>query len=146
MPPVTFLPENRPSPPYKGQNAPPCGEDPGTPLFLRHRDKIAIYVPVSGPAPVRKFQKIHKKIKFLKGKCKFWLENSKNRLEKSNIARSVRKMLNFRPIFRLENFDYLVVPPPVGGGGHLPPVRLVGMPPVAKNLESPCICSGFNLR
>src|SRR5689334_25384183 len=78
--------------------------------------------PLSGPAPVRKFQKVHKKIKFLKGKCKFWLENSKNHLENVKIARSVRKILNFRPIFRLENFDFF------GsalrrGWGHLPPVR-----------------------
>src|SRR5690349_14821639 len=44
-----------------------------------------------------------KKNQILKGKCKFWLENSKNRLEN---VKNRGKNLNFRPIFRLENFDY----------------------------------------
>src|SRR5690349_1363270 len=54
----------------------------------------------------------------------------------SKIARSARKNFNFRPIFRLEKFDFLVVPP--SGVGGTAPVRLVGVPPppVAKNLAS----------
>ena len=60
MPPVTFCYQKIGHRLPIRVKMPPCGEDPGTPLFLRHRDKIAIYVPeLVGVPPVAKILGSH---------------------------------------------------------------------------------------